>query len=125
MMDRVFICYSRKDSEFVDQLVADLKAAGVPIWRDLDDITNDIAANTSGWRKAIEQALDDCSHIVIVLSPNAVNSEEVNAEWNHFLKRKNANVMPVLYEECQIPYRLNVYQIYRLGNDNEKETFIA
>jgi hypothetical protein len=48
-MDRVFICYSHEDSAFVDEFVATLNAAGVPIWRDVDDIPGHINADTQRW----------------------------------------------------------------------------
>ncbi len=108
-MERVFICYSRKDETFVDQLAADLKAAGVPIWRDKEDIPSNIASSTRGWRRAIERALEQCTYMLLVLSPDAVESAEVEAEWHTFLEKEQPLYL-VLLNECKIPYRINPLQ---------------
>ena len=34
MGNHVFICYARKDSEFVLELATNLKKQGVPVWLD-------------------------------------------------------------------------------------------
>ena len=39
-MTQVFISYSRKDLAFVEQLAADLKAAGLDVWYDLSGLEN-------------------------------------------------------------------------------------
>src|SRR5574341_2038956 len=101
-MTRVFICYSRKDSGFVNRLSADLRAAGIPIWRDVDDIPRDIAANTTGWRSSVDRALRESTHMLVVLSPDGVESKEVTAEWNWFVM-ENRPVYPVLCRACDVP----------------------
>ncbi|HEC21824.1 MAG TPA: TIR domain-containing protein, partial [Chloroflexi bacterium] len=113
---RVFLSYSHRDSEFVDRLAADLKAAGVPIWRDQTDIPHDIAANTVGWRRAVNRALGECTHMIVVLSPDSVKSAEVEAEWSYFI-RQGRPVYPVLYRDCKVPYRLAVLEMYDLRGD--------
>lgn len=109
-MTRVFICYSRKDSGFVNRLSADLRAAGIPIWRDVDDIPRDIAANTTGWRSSVDRALRESTHMLVVLSPDGVESKEVTAEWNWFVM-ENRPVYPVLCRACDVPYRLYALQL--------------
>ena len=115
-MAQVFVCYSRKDRAFVDQLTGDLKAAGIPIWRDLEDIPTDVRSNTSGWRDAVDRGLRESSHMLVVLSPGAVASEEVKAEWNYFLAQRRT-VYPVLCAECEIPYRLYALNYYDFRGD--------
>lgn len=117
-MSRVFICYSREDSAFADRLVADLKAAGVPTWRDVDDIPGDVAANTQSWRRAVNAALRECTHMIVVLSPDAVDSIEVEAEWNHFLSFRRP-VYPILHCNCEVPYRLHALQLWDARDDYE------
>jgi hypothetical protein len=109
----VFICYSREDKPFVDQLVADLQPQGVQTWRDVDDITHTSRSNQLGWRSAIENALDHCAALIIVLSPGAVDSPEVQAEWNHFASYKRP-IYPVVARTCKVPFYLKIYQIWDL-----------
>src|SRR5688572_11604369 len=105
-MDRVFICYSRRDSEFVNAFVHDLNMAGVNTWYDVNDISRDTASNSQTWRRSVDRALRECTHMIVVLSPNSVGSEEVEAEWNYFLKQKRP-LFPIIYLDCDVPYRLD------------------
>lgn len=118
-MTRVFICYSRKDIDIADRLTADLNAQGITTWRDVDDIPGHIASNTSGWRRAVDEGLRQCTHMIVVLSPNSVESREVEAEWNYFLSQRRP-VYPVLHRECDIPYRLMALQIWDLHTNYKK-----
>ena len=56
MGDHVFICYSRKDEDFVLKLATNLKNQGVPVWLDQWDIPS--GAN---WNRTIEKALNECN----------------------------------------------------------------
>ncbi len=116
----VFVCYSRNDKSFVDKLVADLNTQGVQTWRDVDDITHTSQSNQLGWRAAIEKALDQCTAMLIVLSPGAVDSQEVQAEWNHFASYKRP-IYPVIARECKLPFFLKIYQVWDLTENYENK----
>jgi len=116
MAPRTFICYSRKDGAQVDRLTADLKARGVSTWRDIDDIPGHIAANSQSWRAAVQEALDTCDVMLVALSPNALASSEVEAEWNEFVSTRRP-VFPVLISDCDIPYRLKLYQVWDVRSE--------
>jgi hypothetical protein len=109
----VFICYSRDDQAFADRLVANLHGEGIETWRDVDNIHGGRQSNLLGWRAAIEDALDKCAAMLIILSPGAVESQEVQAEWNHFASFKRP-IFPVVARECPIPFFLKIYQIWDL-----------
>ena len=104
MSDRVFVCYSRKDEDFVLKLAANLKRQGVPIWLDQWDIPT--GAN---WSRTIERALKECARLLIVLTPSSVESDEVQSEWLSALDGKKI-IVPILYEQCQMPFRLKPIQ---------------
>lgn len=116
---QVFICYSRKDRGFVDQLVRDLNARGVMTWRDVDRISGDVKAHTASWRNAIDQGLRESTHMIVVLSPDCVASSEATAEWNYFLSTGKP-VLPVQARTCEIPYRLYSLQYYDLRSAYEQ-----
>jgi len=86
------------DDEFGQRLAKDLQACGVPVWIDqfgrgrltLDEtLANQAAAVTA-------------RVYLVVLSPNAVASEHVMGFATEAIAR-NACVLPVLYQDCQIP----------------------
>jgi len=104
MGNHVFICYSRMDEEFVLKLAKNLKLQGVPVWLDQWDIP--IGAN---WNRTIERALNECTGILVVLSPSSVDSDEVQSEWLSALDEKKF-VVPILYQPCRIPFRLKLIQ---------------
>jgi formylglycine-generating enzyme required for sulfatase activity len=108
MQGQVFICYSKKDSEFVDSLVRDLKAAGVRTWRDKDDIPGHIAANTASWRSVVDAALDLCTHMLVIRSPDSIISTEVEAEWSYFFAHKDRCLY---YWDLRIDYQSQLSQL--------------
>ncbi len=118
-MPTLFICYSPPDRPFVDRLAADLKAAGIPIWLDREE--TDAARGSSDWRNAVERALDDCSHMLVVLSPDALNDADVAADWSYFVGQ-GGMVYPVLAGDCPIPRRLKEYDAWNLHEDYEAES---
>jgi len=120
MGESVFICYSRNDKTFTDKLVADLRAQGVQTWRDVDNIAGSRQSNLRGWRASIENALDNCGAMLILLSPGAVDSPEVEAEWNHFASKKRP-IFPVIARTCKVPFYLKIYQIWDLSEDYTKQ----
>jgi hypothetical protein len=100
----VFMCYSRKDEDFVLSLADALKLRGVPVWVDQWDIS---AADD--WDMEVEQALSGCSHLVVVLSPDSMKSDEVGSEWR-VAQADDKLVIPVQYKECHIHRKLRFIQ---------------
>lgn len=96
---KVFISYSRKNADYVQALAKELLNIGIDIW-----IDNNIEPG-SLWDQRIEQALEECDKMLVVLSPDAVKSENVRDEWSYFLE-KDKEVYPLLYKDCEIPFRL-------------------
>jgi TIR domain len=103
-MPSAFFSYSRHDSEFVLKLAKDLRAAGARVWLDQLDIHPG-----QRWDSAIEQALADCPHLLVILSPSSVESTNVMDEVSFALEEKKL-VIPVLYQDCKIPFRLRRLQ---------------
>jgi len=112
---KAFVSYSRADKDFVLRLCQDLRAAGASIWLDQLDIHPG-----EEWDEAIERGLSECGRMLVVLSPNSVTSENVLDEIGSALSKKKT-IIPVLYRDCDIPYRLNRIQYVDFRNDyNER-----
>jgi len=95
-----FFSYCREDSEFALKLAADLKSAGAHVWIDQLDIEPG-----APWDRAVEDALTSSPRMLVVLSPVSVNSDNVRDEVSFALSRQK-RVIPVLYRDCDVPFRL-------------------
>lgn len=92
MMNRkIFISYARTDSKLLaHRLCADLQAAGYTVWLD----TSEIAGGAS-WSQDIEQAIEDCSIMIPLMSPASYNSQWCRAEQLRAV-RKGKKLVPLL-----------------------------
>ena len=103
-MPLVFISHSSQNDEDVTRFAADLRAAGVTPWVDHESI-----GPGDDWDLAIERALDVADAMIVVLTPDAVKSDEVRSEWRYFIKHGKP-LYPVMFDLCKIPYRLEAFQ---------------
>ena len=85
-------------------LATRLKSRGAPIWLDQWDIP--AGAN---WNQSIDKALYDCGQFLIVLSPAAVASSQVQGELQMALD-EHKPIVPVLHQACQVPRLLRSIQ---------------
>ena len=99
-MAKIFICYSRQDTEFAEKLVGDLRSRGVDLFFDQQDIMPG-----DEWDTTVEQALDNTPWLLVILSPDSVASQNVMDEVGQALSSKK-KVIPILYRSCKIHYRL-------------------
>ncbi len=99
-----FFSYSRDDSEFALKLAKDLKAQRAVVWLDQLDISPG-----QHWDTALEEALDSCPNMLLVLSPSSVASQNVMDEVS-FAIEEHKLVIPILYRTCKIPLRLRRLQ---------------
>jgi hypothetical protein len=97
---KAFFSYSRQDSEFALQLAKDLRAGGAAVWIDQLEIPPG-----RPWDTAIEEAVDNSSILLVVLSPESIQSENVMNEVAYAIEEKKL-VIPVMYRECKLPLRL-------------------
>lgn len=103
-MARVFLCYCRKDGEFARRLTADLDRLGADVWIDVDDIRSG-----DDWSDAIQQALDGCLVMVLIISPDAMASANVSNEWKYFMENGRP-IIPLLFKPARIHFRLKPLQ---------------
>jgi WD40 repeat protein len=74
-MGYVFISYSRDDQEYVDRLVAHLDSFGLEVWVDREDIPVG-----TPYRRIIQNAIDGCDAVVLVMTKSSQASASVNDE---------------------------------------------
>jgi hypothetical protein len=118
----VFISYSRKDWEgFVSRLVSDLARESQRVWIDQEFIEGG-----NDWLDAIGKALHVCSTLVLVLSPDALQSKWVKREYCYFLTHDKP-VIPILCRKVDIeelPFELGPIQCldFTQGSTNKART---
>jgi CRP-like cAMP-binding protein len=98
---RIFISYSSVDRDFVERLARDLKREKFDVWLDIHYLEPG-----KSWSRQVGKALDTCEAMLLIISPDSLASENVDDEWNYYLDTKKI-VLPVLYRECTIPFRLH------------------
>jgi len=86
----IFISYSRQNKEFVNRLTKDLKKANFNIWVDTDNLT----PGTPSWERAIREAIKNSSAIILVASPDALQSDYVQGELT-IAKILNRPIYPI------------------------------
>lgn len=98
----VFISYSSKDSEFVERLANDLSKSVKRVWWDRWEIKVGDSITSK-----INEGIDRNDYLILVLSPNSVESSWVQKELNAGLMRelqtRNVVVLPILIGDCDIP----------------------
>lgn len=92
-MSDIFISYSRRDKEFVEQLHEALKADGRDSWVDWEDIPS-----AAEWLKEIYTGIEQANTFAFVISPDSVQSEICSLEIN-FAIENNKRLIPIMYRE--------------------------
>jgi pentatricopeptide repeat protein len=106
MSSKMFISYNHRDRGFVLRLDGDLRSRGVNVFLDERDIMpgESIIERVSG-------GIENCSHLIVVLSPNSINSLWVKREVNSALMLQLSNergitILPLILNDCDVPLLL-------------------
>lgn len=91
-MPSIFISHSSKDKAFAKKLVQTLEEHGLDTWMDSDDIRAGIK-----WSSAIQEGLNQGSLMVVILSPDSMQSKNVEDEWQYYID-KHKPIVPILYK---------------------------
>ncbi|QZZ18992.1 TIR domain-containing protein [Leptothermofonsia sichuanensis E412] len=97
----VFISYSRKDKEFVQQLDAAFRSLGRDPWIDWDDIQP-----SEDWWQAIETGIEGADTFLFVLSPDSIASQVCQQEIEHAV-RHNKRLLPLVWREGFSPQQVH------------------
>ena len=113
MPNKVFICHSSQDHEFVIKLAEKLKNDSVDVW--IDDWEIQIGDSIT---EKINEGLEDSSFFIIVFSENSINSQWVKRELNATLMtqitKRDIKILPVLLDfepENLPPLMIDIYSV--------------
>lgn len=115
---QVFLSYASADKEIAQRIVDELCQRGVSVWFGAYELqVGDSIA------KAIEDAISASDYLVVLLSPNSVNSvwvrNELAAALSGDLSARDITLLPVVIADCEIPLLLRSYQYLDLRRDFE------
>ncbi len=91
--NNIFISYSRKDKDFVQQLHQLLTKRGYRTWVDWEDIPL-----TADWLQEIYQGIESANHFIFVISPDSIASTVCKQELQHAVEN-NKHLIPIVYRE--------------------------
>jgi formylglycine-generating enzyme required for sulfatase activity len=99
----VFLSYSRKDGSAMQEVLEELREAGLSVWSD-----EGLEPGTPNWQDAVSEALNQAQVLVVLLSPNAIDSQWVKREIS-FAQSKGKPVFPLMIageESTAVPISL-------------------
>ena len=117
MPDEVFLSHSSADREFVTVLSDTLIRHGVPVWYSDTNILG-----SQQWHDEIGAALNRCDWMVLVLSPDSVESIWVKREVLFALmqSRYAEKIVPLVHKNCdfdKLSWVLSQYQMVDFQDD--------
>jgi len=108
---RVFIAYSRKQREEARGLYELLSKHGKAVFWDAK-----IHAGAT-WRQTIQKALDDATHLIVIWTQDAAESDEVEREVSYALSEGKV-IIPILSKDIpKLPYHLHGFHYVVLEDD--------
>lgn len=115
----IFLSHSDRDRPFAERLATMLRRHGCPVWYSRTDVLG-----AQQWHDEIGSALRRCDWFVLVLSPNAVESEWVKRECLFALqeRRFDNKIVPILYQPCdyeELSWTLSSFQMIDFGKPFE------
>jgi len=110
MPTQIFISYSRSDADFATRLAQGLEKAGYEVWFDQADIKTG-----SRWDDEIVKGLDASQVFLVLLSNSSAASQNVKDEIGYAIDH-NKQILPILIEACEVPFRLRRVQYVDFTN---------
>src|ERR1044072_5595757 len=109
----VFVSYAREDHDLVRVILDGLRAKGINIWVDTQDLQPG-----EDWNSSIYQALKEAAGMIIFISPASMGSGYVRQEITAAAKGTKEFIIPVILEHVpDLPMSLAKYQWLDLSED--------
>ena len=113
-----FISYSRADTQRQRDIVSELRARGVNVWVDIENLV----PGSPAWESEIEKSIRGSAGVIVLLSPESNNSAWVRREIS-FAEEQDKRIFPVLThgdENDSVPLRLSSHQRVDLRRNSSK-----
>ena len=106
-MPQLFISHATEDASFAKRLARSVRSANVDVWMAPDSIHPG-----EDFVDAIQRGLSDTTHLVVIMSPDAIESSWVKLEMNTAIRLERGgrlSIMPINYRECDAPVLWGAY----------------
>ncbi|OUR92410.1 hypothetical protein A9Q87_08025 [Flavobacteriales bacterium 34_180_T64] len=113
-IESIFVSYSSKDRPFALGLTKELQNLGANVW--IDQLGIKLGQN---WDNAIDDALESADTVILIISPTAVSSQNVQDEVSIAIN-ENKKFVPIMIKECDLPMRWQRRQYADLINNPDK-----
>lgn len=117
---KIFLSYASQDQASAQVLAKKLEAKGHQVW----DPERDLVSG-SDWASTLMKQMKSAEAMIVLLSPEAVDSRWVSHEIEYALgaSRLQDRLIPVLVRPTKkIPWILRELQLVKLGDNPEKTT---
>lgn len=111
-MTQVFISYSRKDIAFARRLAGDLERTGFDVWWDISDLKGG-----DDWVRFIPAAIEASQYVVVLLSPESIQSEWVEREYSYAIRHRK-KIIPAMIKPCAVPFSLHTINYVDFVNED-------
>ncbi|NJL94777.1 MAG: toll/interleukin-1 receptor domain-containing protein [Anaerolineae bacterium] len=98
-------------AEFAQQLGEDLRKAGINVWVDSGETADPVQ-----WSTGVHPALEQCTHLVVVLSSFALRTYSVEEAWSYFLSKRKP-VLVAVREAVDPPDKLRTRPRFDFSDD--------
>jgi pSer/pThr/pTyr-binding forkhead associated (FHA) protein len=99
LKDQVLVTFARQDWEWVvEPLVEQFEQANIDVWTGQDQLQG-----SGDWKEAMEQARLECWLLLVVVSPAAMQNDQVRKNWRHFQNREKPIILMILEPVERMP----------------------
>lgn len=99
-IQQIFLSHSKKDGDFAELMKLRLEKEGISAWIDNDRLEPGV-----DWRKEIDDSIKNSKSLIVIMSPEARESEYVTYEWA-YAWGVGIRIIPVMLRETPLHPRL-------------------
>jgi uracil-DNA glycosylase len=117
-MPQLFISYATEDVSFARRIANSMQSANVEVW-----IAPDSIHPGEDFVDAIQRGLENTTHLLVVMSPDAVESSWVKLEMNTAIRLERSgqlSIMPISYRACEPPVLWGAYDWVEYEGEYDK-----
>ncbi len=117
--DHVFLAYARDEWEsIVSHLFVYLEDNDIDVWAD-----QYLAPDNDAWKEAIEQAISECSVLVVVVSAASLKTEYIKRSLRHFVNREKPIILLEYERVARLPISIQNLGRIKYSASNPDEAF--